>query len=292
MNQMKLNHNKNSFKPKTEKTFIFEKTMKNHFWILIFVLVFNSGFGQELIPIDSIRLEADGEITDFGTDDFNNIYFIRNSTELNKIEFQTKKRKSFSNRNILEELNTQNILQLSLKSGFFNLLILDNQLNPVQDPIPLNSSTDFSPTLTAPVDNNFLWGYDPVVQRLLLWNYREKKIVRQSMILNDRDAAEFFTKLIYYSNKIYLAGNGKILKFDEFANLEKVIPIDEYDQLYVIENYIFYSKEGEIYRLDQKTNLSEKIAETDGFDFFSLNKSYLFVLKDKVVYLYDSQNFF
>ncbi|MGB3453714.1 MAG: hypothetical protein WBA59_07790 [Moheibacter sp.] len=266
--------------------------MKNHFWILIFVLVFNSGFGQELIPIDSIRLEADGEITDFGTDDFNNIYFIRNSTELNKIEFQTKKRKSFSNRNILEELNTQNILQLSLKSGFFNLLILDNQLNPVQDPIPLNSSAAFSPTLTAPVDNNFLWGYDPVIQRLLLWNYREKKIVRQSMILNDRDAAEFFTKLIYYSNKIYLAGNGRILKFDEFANLEKVIPIGEYEQLFVIENYIFYSKDGEISRLDQKTNLSEKIAETDGFDFFSLNKSYLFVLKDKVVYLYDSQNFF
>jgi len=266
--------------------------MKNLFGILILVLAFNFGFGQKLIPVDSIQIDADGEITDFGTDDFNNIYFIRNSIELNKINFQTKKRKSFSNRNILEELNTQNILQLSLKSGFFNLLILDNQLNPVQDPISLNSNTDFSPTLTAAVDNNFLWGYDPVLQRLLLWNYREKKIVRQSMILNDSNAAEFFTKLIYYSNKIFLAGNGRILKFDEFANLEKVIPIDEYEQLLVIENYIFYSKDGEIYSLNQKTNKSEKIVQTDGFDFFSLNKSYLFVLKDKVVYLYDSQNFF
>ncbi|MGB7498800.1 MAG: hypothetical protein WA897_02800 [Moheibacter sp.] len=266
--------------------------MKNIFRILIFVLVCNSGFGQELIPVDSIRLKTDGEITDFGTDDFNNIYLIRNSTELNKIDFRTKKRKNFSNRNILEELNTQNVLQLSLKSGFFNLLILDNQLNPIQDPIPLNSTADFSPTLTAPVDNNFLWAYDPVAQRLLLWNYREKKIVGQSMILNNSSAAEYFTKLIYCSNKIYLAGHGRILKFEEFANLEKVIPIGEYEQLFVIENYIFYSKDGEIYSLNQKTNLSDRIVKTDGFDFFSLNKSYLFVLKDKVVYLYDSQNLY
>src|SRR5690554_1580742 len=172
--------------------------MKSFLRILICVVVLDFGLAQELVTVDSIRLETDGQITDFGTDDFNNIYFIKNSTELNKIDFKTREIKRFSNRNILENLNTQNMLQLTLTSGFFNLLILDNQLNPIQDPIDLNSNSDFSPTLTALVDNNYIWGYDQALQRLVLWNYRENKIMRQSTILNDRNSSEFFSELVYY----------------------------------------------------------------------------------------------
>src|SRR5690606_41754763 len=55
------------------------------------------------------------------------------------------------------------------------ILVLDNQLNKVQDRIEFPIETNFSPTLIALVDNNYLWGYDPVLQRLVLWNYRDKK---------------------------------------------------------------------------------------------------------------------
>lgn len=262
--------------------------------IIFLFLVFGMNLlsAQHLSPIDSIRLDFDGHITDFGTDDFNNIYFIKNSIELNKIDLKTAIKKTFSNRNVLEDLNTQNILQLTLKSGFFNLLILDSQLNPIQDPISLNSSADFSPALISLVDNNYLWGYDPILQRLILWNYREKKIVRQSMILSNQSASEFFSKLIYDSNSIYLVGNDKILKFDEFANLNKVIPIEAHNHLLILGKFAFYSKDGEILRLDLKTDQTETIASIGTFDFFSLNKSYLFVLKNKVVYLYKPQNIF
>src|SRR5690606_18924065 len=98
------------------------------------------------------------------------------------------------------------------------ILVLDNQLNKVQDPIEFPIETNFSPTLIALVDNNYLWGYDPVLQRLVLWSYSDKKAIRQSVILSEKTGDEFYSDLIYQDNKIFLAGYHKILGFDEYAN--------------------------------------------------------------------------
>lgn len=253
----------------------------------LFLFCFSFLFSQTLEIIDSLKLESRDSITDFGTDDFNNIYFIRNFNELNKIELRTGERKTFSNHTVLEDLNTQNILQITLKSGFFKLLVLDNQLNKVQDEIEFPVETNFSPTLTALVDNNYLWGYDPVLQRLVLWNYRDKKAMRQSVILSEKTGDEFYSELIYHQNKIYLIGFKKILKFDEYANLETVIPFREFDQIYLQENKIYYSFENQLFKLDLKTQNMSEIDLNKRFDYFSINNRYLFVLKGKVVYIYD-----
>jgi len=110
-------------------------------------------------------LNIDGTITSFSVDDFNNVYYIRNFSELIKIESKTGAKKSFSNQSALEDLNTQNALQITVKSSLFNLLILDNELNLFQDPIRFPVQNNFSPALTALVDNNYSWRYDPVLQR-------------------------------------------------------------------------------------------------------------------------------
>ncbi len=253
----------------------------------LFLFCFSFLFAQTLEIIDSLKIESRDSITDFGTDDFNNIYFIRNFNELNKIELRTGERKTFSNHTVLEDLNTQNILQITLKSGFFKLLVLDNQLNKVQDEIEFPMETNFSPTLTALVDNNYLWGYDPVLQRLVLWNYRDKKAMRQSVILSEKTGDEFYSELIYHQNKIYLIGFKKILKFDEYANLETVIPFREFDQIYLQENKIYYSFDNQLFKLDLKTQNMSEIDLNKRFDYFSINNRYLFVLKGKVVYIYD-----
>ena len=243
---------------------------------------------QSLNLVDSILVESRDSITDFGVDDFNNIYYIRNFSELNKIEFSTKKRKTYSNQTILEDLNTQNILRITLKSALFNLLVLDNQLNQVQDLIEFPIETNFSPTLMALVDNNYLWGYDPVLQRLVLWNYREKKAMRQSVILTEKTGDEFYSELIYHQNKIYLVGFKKILRFDEYANLESVVPFGEFEQIYFKDQSVYYSSENHLFKLDLKSLNTSEIVLNKGLDYFSLNNRYLFVLKGKVVYIYES----
>lgn len=263
--------------------------MRFFLFILFLISDFSLAESQIFEPVDSIRISTDGQISDFSVDDFNNIYYIRNFTELNKIDFKTGILKSFSNRNILEDLNTQNVLQLTLKSGFFNLLILDNQLNPIQDPIDFSNNLDFTPTLIALVDNNYLWAYDPILQKLILWNYRENKTIRQSVILNNESSSAYFSKLIYESNKIYLIGTDQILKFDEFANLEKVISFEKHKQVQLLGQFLFYTKDEQLWQLDLKTDISEKISQIKDFDFFSINNNFLFVLKNQVIYLYKSQ---
>lgn len=254
----------------------------------VLIFFFSDLFSQFWKKIDSIHIETNDSITDFDSDDFNNLYYIRNFSELNKIDFRTKQKKSFSNQTPLESLNTQNVLQITVKSALFNLLVLDNQLNTVQDNIRFPVESNFSPTLTALVDNNYLWGYDPVLQRLVLWNYRERKIYRQSVILSEKTGDEFYSELIYNENKIYLIGYKKILVFDEFANLEKVIPSFEFDQIYIKKGKIYHSQENKIKSFNLTTYETEEL-DLIPADYFSINNNYLFVLNGKVVYLYDFQ---
>ena len=262
--------------------------MKSFLPFIFILLGLQITTGQSLNLVDSIVIESRDSITDFGVDDFNNIYYIRNFSELNKIEFSTKKRKTYSNQTILEDLNTQNVLQITLKSGFFKILVLDNQLNIVQDEIEFPMETNFAPTLTAMVDNNYLWGYDPVLQRLVLWNYRDKKAMRQSVILTEKTGDEFYSELIYHQNKIYLVGFKKILRFDEYANLEGVVPFGEFEQIYFKEHFVYYTFENHLFKLNLKSLEQSEIALNRELDYFSLNNRYLFVLKGKVVYIYES----
>lgn len=263
--------------------------MKKAFCLGLVFLSVSTSFGQKLKLVDSISIESRDSITDFEADDFHNVYYIRNFTELNKIDFQTRKRKTYSNQTVLENLNTQNILQITLKSALFNLLVLDNQLNQVQDLIEFPIETNFSPTLSALVDNNFLWGYDPVLQRLVLWNYRDKKAIRQSVILTEKTGDEFYSDLIYHQNKIYLIGFTKILRFDEYANLETVIPFQEFEQIYFQNENFYFSHKKKLFRLNLKSKEKEEIEAPQSFDYFSVNNRFLFVLKGRVVYLYEFQ---
>lgn len=263
--------------------------LKNFFKILILLFSFQALSAQQLTVRDSIKIETKDTITDFSVDDFNNVYYIRNFSELNKIDSKTKTLKSFSNQSVLENLNTQNSLQITVKSSLFSLIILDNQLNLFRDAIRFPIENNFSPTLLTLVDINYLWGYDPVLQRLILWNYQENKVLRQSVILSEKAGDEFFSDLIFKRDKIYLIGTQKILVFDDYANLKEVIPFQEFEQIEIGEEFLFYTKEKQLYRMHLRTKEISQVKLNSPVDYFSTNSRHLFVLNDKVVYLYDSQ---
>lgn len=247
------------------------------------------GLAQDFVLKDSIFIESKDTLTDFSVDDFNNIYYIRNFSELNKIDFKTKEKRSFSNQSVLENLNTQNSLQITVKSSLFSLLILDNQLNLVQDPIRFPIESNFSPTLVALVDNNYLWGYDPVLQRLILWNYQENKVWKQSVILSEKTGDEFYSDLIYEKDKIYLIGTQKILVFDDYANLKEAIHFHNFNQVEIREGFVYFTQNKQLYRMDLRTKEQSEVKLNASVDYFSTNSRHLFVLHGKVVYIYDTQ---
>lgn len=263
--------------------------MKN--FILTFLLIF--GFqdllSQEFLLKDSLKIESKDTITDFSVDDFGSIYYVRNFSELNKIDAKTQKKKSFSNQSVLENLNTQNSLQVTVKSSLFSLIILDNQLNLFRDPIRFPIENNFTPTLVTLVDNNYLWGYDPVLQRLILWNYQENKVLRQSVILSEKAGDEFYSEVIFKRDKIYLVGTSKILVFDDFANLKEVIPFQKSEQIEIGEEFIYFTQSKQLYRMHLRSKEISEVKTNTTVDYFSTNSRHLFVLNGKVVYLYDTQ---
>lgn len=264
--------------------------LKKIFFISILLFQIQISLAQtKLQLVDSIQINKLQNITDFATDDFNNLYFINNYTELNKYDYQTQKIKSFSNHTFLEDLNTQNALQITLKTAFFNLLILDNQLNPIQDLIQFPVEFDFSPTLVALVDNNYLWGYDPILQRLILWNYQNNNILRQSTILSNKTGDEFYAKLRYNRDKIYLIGQQRVLIFDEFANLKEVIPFYEFDQIELIKDDLIYTFDNQLFLFNLKTKQTKTVELNRSFTNFAVNKQHIFVIDKKVVYIYKYQ---
>ena len=263
--------------------------LKHFIAILILSYSFPALSAQEFVVKDSISIESKDTITDFSVDDFGNVYYIRNFSELNKIDAKTKIKKSFSNQSVLENLNTQNSLQVTVKSSLFSLVILDNQLNLFRDPIRFPIENNFSPTLMALVDINYLWGYDPVLQRLIMWNYQENKVLRQSVILSDKTGDEFYSDLIFRKDKIYLIGVTKILVFDDFANLKEVIPFQKFDQIEIGDEFVHFTKDKKLYKMHLRSKEVLEVKLNASVDYFSTNSRHLFVLKDKVVYLYDSQ---
>lgn len=241
---------------------------------------------QQWALIDSIQLDPNDLITDFDSDDFNNLYYVRNYSELVKIDADHQKRTQFSNRNLLEQLNVQNILQITLRSGLFNLLILDNHLNLVQDPIQFPIEGNFSPTLTALVDNNFLWGFDPVLQKLVLWNYQEQHITRQSTLLSGKTQHGHFSHLFYQNNQIYLVSADSILQFDEYAVLEKIYPIPKFDQITLKNHIFYYSAADKLFQFALADQSTTALNLDRSLDFFSINLPYLFGSKAGVIYIY------
>lgn len=263
--------------------------MKNLLFTFILIFGIQHLIAQEFTLKDSIPIASKDTITDFAVDNFKNIYYIRNFSELNKIDSKTRSKKSFSNQSVLENLNTQNPLHITVKSSLFSLIILDNQLNLYRDAIRFPIENNFSPTLVALVDNNYLWGYDPVLQRLILWNYQENKIWKQSVILSEKAGDEFYAELIYKKDKIYLIGTQKILVFDDYANLKEVIPFGNFDQIEIGEQYIYFTQNKKLKRLNLSTKEISEINLNHSVDYFSINAQQVFVLNGKVVYLYDSQ---
>ena len=152
--------------------------MKKIFSVIL-VFIFTSVFAQLELK-DSIILNQQ-PISELSTDELGNLYYIQSNKFLTKIE-ASKKSKSFSNQSILDHLNVQSSLLLTILSNHNQLILLDNQLNKIQDPIELYSN-EYYINFPKVLDNNFLIGYDVFSNKLVQLNYQLNKIINTSPIL-------------------------------------------------------------------------------------------------------------
>ena len=230
---------------------------------LLYLFIFQAGLNlsaQNFILLDSLEFNADSIYLD-------NLGFIYTTNNNEVIKFTDKKDTlfQFSNKlnGKLEYIDVSNQLRPLLFYKENNLVVVcDNTLSPQNENIELADLGFFQIQLVASsrMDNG-IWLYDNANFQLVKLNQNLQQVYQSGNleILLDKEELEPI-QLLEYQQKVYLLSKKHgILVFDNFGTYIKTISIENIDFLQVLDNGIFYKKEGKYYFYDALNLISEEI---------------------------------
>lgn len=252
---------------------------KHFFYILLFLM--NTFINAQFQLVDSI--EVNSTFSEVAMDEQSNLYLIENHQNLIKLK-NNETMNQFSNRGFLSDLEVQSSLLITVISNQNQLLLLDSQLNPTQDPINLQT-TNYTLSHVNVLDTNFLIAYDVFSHTIIQLNYPQNSIINSSPILTMLTIDEQIKNLFHTKNNIYLITNEHIYIFDEFLTFKKKHPFVTTKKIIQFGINLIYHTQNALYIWNLETQQSTKILEGD-FTNFTANKSQLFVQTDKVAYIY------
>ncbi|VDH15631.1 Uncharacterised protein [Algoriella xinjiangensis] len=127
-------------------------------------------------------------------------------------------------------------------SNFNRLDILDEQLNPIQDPITI-SSTDFMPAALKVVDNQFCWFYDIIGNKLVYYNYQLQKPILNSKSVYLKNNDQSIENIHVYKNLVFLKAPKTIYVYDDYGNFKTNFMLEtENSPFHFYKNALFYIK--------------------------------------------------
>lgn len=220
------------------------------YYLIIFLFFYTLVFSQTFVLKDSISI-SNQSYRMIDTDLNNSIYLI-SETKIEK-RFQTKPSKIIDFKNVITSLDATNPLRMYIYSNFNRLSILDEDLNPIQDPITIKAS-DYIPVALKVVDNQFCWFYDMITNKLIYFNYQLQKpivISRQVYLKNNDQSIE---KIHSYKNGVYLKGDQTIYVYDDYGNFKYNFKATTKSQpYYFYKDVLFYIEDNQLVKLDLTT---------------------------------------
>ena len=254
----------------------------------------NSFFTFLLFGLSSI-VSAQFELKDSVFFDFKNIshlkvnevgdvFFINNEKDLIKID-QHKKITRFPLTKLVSHLDTTLTLKTAVLYNYQELIILDDQLKPIQDPINLNSYEIF-PTAITLSDSQNLWYFDPIEQRLVQWNYQIKKTISRSNPIEFKSNDSVIQSIYQIKNRLFIKSENCIYEYDLFGNFKAIQKLPNHISYSYYSRYILLKSDSDFKRMDL---LNKEISLLDNFFYgkdFIMNEEQLFVINDKVMYIY------
>jgi WD40 repeat protein len=262
--------------------------------IVIYFLLFQSilGVAQEIITktietefINSFNLEADEFI---GTDDFENIYYIKNNVIYKKTALKTY---TYSNTQFggISSIDIKNPLKILLFYSDFNTaIILDNNLNELTSPINFTSES-FSKNISfsSISSNNNLWLFSLDDNIIRLWNYQTKKVQFASQPATFYvENFETLQQLSSYKN-CWLFGDNVMLKFNEYGTFGGVFEIDKFDEVHFSENNIIFSNNNRLIIYDSELeSLPIKLNQEILIKSFYFNKNQIYIFDGLKIFVF------
>jgi len=257
--------------------------MKTFFSIIILSVFSQLTKAQQFVLVDSIAIENKA-IKTIETDLNNSLYLI-SDTKIEK-RFQQKKTKSIDFKNIITSVDSNNPLRFYLYSNFNRLSILDEDLNPIQDPITI-SSTNFMPSALKVVDNQFCWFYDLIGNKIVYYNYQLQKTIINSKQVYLKNNDQAIENIHVYKNLVYLKGAQTIYVYDDYGNFKTNFSIDlDNSPFKFYKNTLFYLKNNKLYSLNLENQTISSLLDLNDSKSITMNETNFYSYNNNKVYIY------
>ncbi|MDO5509313.1 MAG: hypothetical protein Q4F57_01320 [Weeksellaceae bacterium] len=164
---------------------------------------------------DNLVFEATQDVRDIFTDDHENLYFITATEVLWKMDRKTGE--IFSHKPVfpIKNIQTYNPFFLSYTNDLLQIVILDSKLNPIREDVYLFKHGNWIPGATIILDYDILATVDRNSKSLVLFDYRNEKIIRRVNLPDEININEILR--ITYSQKIlHLYTHEQVYHFDFF----------------------------------------------------------------------------
>lgn len=247
----------------------------------------------ELDLVQKLNLKHDCD--NFGVDQFGNIYLIKGD-ELLKLDSKGKELYAFSdplygNITSVDALNAMN--PLVFYDDVNQLRILDNRLNDVLS-FDLLEAGFIDPTLVAYSDQENIWFYDQILDRLARFEPTQNKITDQSLVIAQINNKQIrpIALLSSFNRVLLVIPNVGIMVFDPQGSYVKTIALPDFE-------FLAFSNKT-IIALNRNGLISEYTLDTDKINHGILNlekpkaaqliNNRLYVLDQKVILIYTIKN--
>ena len=223
-----------------------------------------------------------------GVDDFDNNYYVKNNTLYKKTYLHTY---SYANSQFGEitSVDITNPLKVLVFYRNFNMvLLLDNKLNELSEPINF-SIESFSENFAfvSMSSNNNLWLYSFDDHILQLWNHQTRKIQFKSQPVTFYvNGFEPIKQLSTYKY-CWLIGEKNILKFNEYGTFLESYEVNNTDLTAFKEGFVIL-QDNKLYYTNSTKNLQPIIINPELFiKSFYVNTNHIYIFDGTKVFVFN-----
>ncbi|MEG1387438.1 MAG: hypothetical protein RSC72_09330 [Algoriella sp.] len=257
--------------------------MKSFFYLFICLFFSQFSYAQKFVLEDSISIK-NKTIKKIETD-LNQSFYLISETKIEKI-FSNKSTKTYHSKNIISSIDSSNPLRLYIYSNFNRLDIIDEHLNPIQDPITI-SSTDFMPTALKVTDNQFCWFYDIIGNKIIYYNYQLQKPILNSKSIYLKNNDQSIENIHVYKNLVFLKAQKTIYVYDDYGNFKTNFMLDiENSPFYFYKNVLFYIKNNKLYSINLENQETIPFLDLVDVKSIAFNEARLITLTNDYIYIY------
>ncbi|HNX20922.1 MAG TPA: hypothetical protein PKG88_01030 [Bacteroidales bacterium] len=177
----------------------------------------------------------------FEFDIYQNIYAVDQNSTLLKLNKNGELISTFSNASYgtlasIQVLSPMKIFLFYKESGI--LLFLNEQLAPITEPFYLFEKNYQHISLAASSNSNQILLYDLLDSKVILLDFYMKEVSQNQLRIEDFNPI----KIIPTSEKgfVFHDPNYGVLFFDSFGTIEKLIPLNIYSEIQIINNQLLF----------------------------------------------------